>query len=500
MVVALVLVLLGLALLVTYRRAPGHASPRFRGRSPPIRAAILILLGVLLLQPTLLVSTAVPQRNVVGILVDDSRSMTIADNGQLTRGDQVRICSAPTRRCPRRSGTVPAPLVPVFAPARAHPRARWPGLRGQPLRSRHRARRGASRDGGDAARGARARDRWRRQRRLGDHARGALAYRRGRPGLHRGRRRRALPHRPRALPRHRAARGASRRIGAGRSPRCSSRAGAAIPRASWSKRPAASSRRGASRSRGTARPRPSASRSRFPRLARASSSCGFPALPGEAVTRNNARETLVVGARSRRANPLLRRRAALRVRLHAARGGGRHQPQRGRARAHRGRQISPARCRGQPRPRRGVSPHPRRALQVPRAHPRQRRGLGVHRGTAPHDRGIRRYPWRRLLLLGGRRAFGEGAWHDTPLEDVSPLLLDQPRDTGYFRVARGAAQRRGPGSSGDAACLGLAAAGHLGESGGEPEAGCRVAALGPRHRRARASSRSSRSSATGAAA
>jgi len=39
-----------------------------------------------------------------------------------------------------------------------------------------------------------------------------------------------------------------------------------------------------------------------------------------------------------------------------------------------------------------------------------------------------------LLLLGGRRAFGEGSWHDTPLEDVSPLMLDQPRDTSYFRV------------------------------------------------------------------
>jgi hypothetical protein len=35
MVVALVLVVLGLALLVTYRRAPGHASPRFRARSRP---------------------------------------------------------------------------------------------------------------------------------------------------------------------------------------------------------------------------------------------------------------------------------------------------------------------------------------------------------------------------------------------------------------------------------------------------------------------------------
>ena len=140
------------------------------------------------------------------------------------------------------------------------------------------------------------------------------------------------------------------------------------------------------------------------------------------------------GARPRRAHSLLRGRAALRIRLHAARGGGRHQPRVvGLERTAEGKFL-----------RLGVED----SLDLAAGFPRTREELFKYRAvilgsveasafTAEQLRMIAEFAGTRgggLLLLGGRRSFGEGAWHDTPLEDVSPLLLDQPKDTGYFRV------------------------------------------------------------------
>src|SRR5436190_2188640 len=50
-----------------------------------LRAAALALLVVCLAGPVLLVATAVPRRNVVAVLIDDSRSMAIADTHDTTR-------------------------------------------------------------------------------------------------------------------------------------------------------------------------------------------------------------------------------------------------------------------------------------------------------------------------------------------------------------------------------------------------------------------------------
>jgi uncharacterized membrane protein len=55
-----------------------------------LRAAVLLLLLGCLLRPVLLLSSAVPQRNVLGILLDDSRSMQLADLPSGTRLDAVR--------------------------------------------------------------------------------------------------------------------------------------------------------------------------------------------------------------------------------------------------------------------------------------------------------------------------------------------------------------------------------------------------------------------------
>lgn len=54
-----------------------------------LRGALLALLLVLLLRPTLQVPVAVPQENYLGILVDDSRSMLVADGNAASRGDEI---------------------------------------------------------------------------------------------------------------------------------------------------------------------------------------------------------------------------------------------------------------------------------------------------------------------------------------------------------------------------------------------------------------------------
>lgn len=54
------------------------------------RIALLLVLIVALLRPMLLLRVAVPQQNVVGVLIDDSRSMQVADEGSGTRADYVR--------------------------------------------------------------------------------------------------------------------------------------------------------------------------------------------------------------------------------------------------------------------------------------------------------------------------------------------------------------------------------------------------------------------------
>ena len=77
--------------VLTYRRARVRGGTRDRVVLASLRIALLGALLFCLLRPGLLLSTAVPQRNVVGILIDDSRSMSIRDAaGQPSRGEQAR--------------------------------------------------------------------------------------------------------------------------------------------------------------------------------------------------------------------------------------------------------------------------------------------------------------------------------------------------------------------------------------------------------------------------
>jgi uncharacterized membrane protein len=69
--------------VVAYRRAHGHGRTGQRLALAAIRLAILAILVLCVFRPLLVVKAAVPQQNFLGVLLDDSRSMQIADvNGQ----------------------------------------------------------------------------------------------------------------------------------------------------------------------------------------------------------------------------------------------------------------------------------------------------------------------------------------------------------------------------------------------------------------------------------
>ena len=89
-------ILLALALAATiaaawtYGRARGKSTGRERGFLFGMRVTVLALLTFALLRPTLVLSTVLPQQNYLAVLIDDSRSMRIADAEGGTRGDAAR--------------------------------------------------------------------------------------------------------------------------------------------------------------------------------------------------------------------------------------------------------------------------------------------------------------------------------------------------------------------------------------------------------------------------
>ena len=72
-----------------YLRVVG-VRPRDRAALLLLRSAALLLVIACLLRPTLVVASAVPQRNLLAILLDDSRSMRIADTDDTTRAAAVQ--------------------------------------------------------------------------------------------------------------------------------------------------------------------------------------------------------------------------------------------------------------------------------------------------------------------------------------------------------------------------------------------------------------------------
>src|SRR5690348_7313510 len=79
------------AAIITYRRIRvDEGRTRDRIVLTSLRVAALLLVLFCLMRPTLVVRAAVNQRNVVAVLLDDSRSMQIPDWGGKARADFVR--------------------------------------------------------------------------------------------------------------------------------------------------------------------------------------------------------------------------------------------------------------------------------------------------------------------------------------------------------------------------------------------------------------------------
>ncbi|MEP6783771.1 MAG: hypothetical protein ABI983_08880, partial [Acidobacteriota bacterium] len=80
----------GVLAIVAYRRSHGKARTRDRVALAAIRLAILGIILLCMFRPLLVVKAAVPQQNFLGVLIDDSRSMQIADVGGQPRASYVK--------------------------------------------------------------------------------------------------------------------------------------------------------------------------------------------------------------------------------------------------------------------------------------------------------------------------------------------------------------------------------------------------------------------------
>jgi uncharacterized membrane protein len=81
---------LAAAALITYRGITNEGPVRERLVLVLLRLAALGVLMVCLFRPTLVLRAAVPQQNFLGIVLDDSRSMTIADRDGVPRTDFIQ--------------------------------------------------------------------------------------------------------------------------------------------------------------------------------------------------------------------------------------------------------------------------------------------------------------------------------------------------------------------------------------------------------------------------
>ena len=78
-----------LATVLTYRSAPGDATTLDRLVLMALRLSLVALVLFCLFRPVLILRAAVPQQNFLGILLDDSRSMRVADHNGKPRGEFV---------------------------------------------------------------------------------------------------------------------------------------------------------------------------------------------------------------------------------------------------------------------------------------------------------------------------------------------------------------------------------------------------------------------------
>lgn len=80
----------GIAVLVSYSRPRGKAARIDRAVMATLRFGAFGVLMLALARPTLVNTSTVPERNFVGVLLDDSRSMTLPGSDGLPRSDFIR--------------------------------------------------------------------------------------------------------------------------------------------------------------------------------------------------------------------------------------------------------------------------------------------------------------------------------------------------------------------------------------------------------------------------
>ncbi len=83
--VAAAAVLLGVPAVLTYMLARGRSRRLDRWVLGALRAALFLVLFFIVMQPALVLTSVAPQRNFLAVLVDDSRSMTIDDRDGTSR-------------------------------------------------------------------------------------------------------------------------------------------------------------------------------------------------------------------------------------------------------------------------------------------------------------------------------------------------------------------------------------------------------------------------------
>ncbi|HXG89713.1 MAG TPA: glutamine amidotransferase [Vicinamibacterales bacterium] len=89
-VAALVALAAIVAAVATYRTSGARTRTRDRVILTTLRVALIALVALCLFRPVLVVKAAVPQQNVLAVLLDDSRSMQIADHENGPRSAYVR--------------------------------------------------------------------------------------------------------------------------------------------------------------------------------------------------------------------------------------------------------------------------------------------------------------------------------------------------------------------------------------------------------------------------
>ena len=482
-----------LATVLTYRSAPGDASWLDRVVLITLRLCLVGLVLFCLFRPVLILRAAVPQQNFLGILLDDSRSMRVADHDGKPRGEFVNTTFAPDS--PVMKALSSRYAVRVFRFASNTDRvgaARDLSFDGTQTKLGEALQRAKDEFTGlplaglvMVTDGADTEESSIQESLLGLRASQVPVFTVG-IGT-----RDARPRHP-DQPRQHAAQGAEGHEPLGRRHRLAER----IPRHD-----------GAAQRRGL-RTHPQHAGYRAHQRRRADDGEGAlhrqrgrrahdPVPHPAAARRGNHAEQRARGA-ARRAgsqgeDSLLRRRAALRGEVHPPRGRRRSEPAARRAAAHDRHQVLPHSHRQPRRAGRGIPEDARRAVLLSRAHPRQHRGQRVQRRPAAHDCRLRRSPRRRpdddrrpprvcrrrLCRHAGRRRASGRARIEAAGNDVA-----HPGDADARRaIARGDADRKDRAGIGEA--VGRTAAGHQRESDPPGEAWRHRAAARRRRERPR---------------